>query len=154
MYTLSTSLHHFIPRIKAPEVTTYICSHACIVTQNNIIACNKFSLKARESHFVDLLRSRPFERVARQWARSVIVWAPSGKHEWAKVRAGSYHTRPENHANDFDFHFDVQLPSKYNKSGGNQTVRNFFCINRPFALVDHVINFRQTQKQFTFETFC
>ena len=66
MYTLSTSLHHFIPRIKAPEVTTYMCSHACIVTQNNIIACNKFSLKARESHFVDLLRSRPFERVARQ----------------------------------------------------------------------------------------
>jgi len=75
-------------------VTTDICSRACIVTQNNVIACNKFSLKARESHF------------------------------------------------------DVQLPSKYNKSVVNQTARNFFCINRPFALVDHVINFRETRKQF------
>ena len=51
-------------------------------------------------------------------------------------------------------HFDVQLPSEYNKSVGDQTARNFFCINKPFALVDHVINFRQTQKQFTIETFC
>ena len=40
----------------------------------------------------------------------------------------------------------------YNKSVGDQTARNFFCINRPFALVNHVTNFRQTQKQLAFET--
>ena len=44
---------------------------------------------------LDLLNSRAFERVARQWARSA-------KRERASESAGSYHTRPENHANDFE----------------------------------------------------
>ena len=33
------------------------------------------------------------------WARSATV---SAKRERAKARAGSYHTRPENQANDFE----------------------------------------------------
>ena len=56
---------------------------------------------------VDLLTSRAFQRVARQYARSAIVRAPRAKRERASerklvVRAGSYHTRPENNANDFE----------------------------------------------------
>ena len=45
--------------------------------------------RARALPLLDLLTSRAFERVARASER-------------AKVRAGSYHTRPENHANDFE----------------------------------------------------
>ena len=50
---------------------------------------------------LDLLTSRAFERVAWLWARSAIVRARSAS-ERKLVRAGSYHTRPENQANDFE----------------------------------------------------
>ena len=46
---------------------------------------------------IDLLTSRAFERVARSYERGA-----SAKRERAKARAGSYHTRPENQANDFE----------------------------------------------------
>ena len=48
---------------------------------------------------LELLTSRAFERVARQWARS-------GSERKLVVRAGSYHTRPENQANDFEKVYD------------------------------------------------
>ena len=48
---------------------------------------------------LELLTSRAFERVARQWARSV-------SERKLVVRAGSYHTRPENQANDFEKVYD------------------------------------------------
>ena len=35
-----------------------------------------------------------------------------------------------------------------------QAMTNQHGYNGPFALVDHVINFRETQKQFAFEKFC
>ena len=55
---------------------------------------------------LDLLTSRAFERVARQWARSEIVRARSASERKLVVRAGSYHTRPENQANDFEKVYD------------------------------------------------
>ena len=57
---------------------------------------------------LDLLTSRAFERVARLWARSAIVRARSASERARSAskrkpgRAGSYHTRPENQANDFE----------------------------------------------------
>ena len=51
---------------------------------------------ARALPSLDLLTSRAFERVARSYEREARA------SERAKVRAGSYHTRPENHANDFE----------------------------------------------------
>ena len=45
---------------------------------------------------LDLLTSRAFERVARSYERD----RTSAERERAK--AGSYHTRPENQANDFE----------------------------------------------------
>ena len=55
---------------------------------------------------LDLLTSRAFERVARQWARSEIVRERSASERKLVVRAGSYHTRPENQANDFEKVYD------------------------------------------------
>ena len=51
---------------------------------------------ARALPLLDLLTSRAFERVARSYEREARA------SERAKVRAGSYHTRPENHANHFE----------------------------------------------------
>ena len=48
---------------------------------------------------LELLTSRAFERVARQWARSA-------SERKLVVRAGSYHTRPENQAKDFEKVYD------------------------------------------------
>ena len=56
------------------------------------VARNLTGIAGWEASRVDLLTSRAFERVARA----------SAKRERAKVRAGSYHTRPENQANDFE----------------------------------------------------
>ena len=53
--------------------------------------------RARALLLLDLLTSRAFERVARSYERRA-----RSASERAKVRAGSYHTRPENHANDFE----------------------------------------------------
>ena len=44
----------------------------------------------RGLRYIDLLTSRAFEREARASERKL------------DARAGSYHTRPENHANDFE----------------------------------------------------
>ena len=46
---------------------------------------------------IDLLTSRAFERVARSYERGARASESS-----TVVRAGSYHTRPENQANDFE----------------------------------------------------
>ena len=52
---------------------------------------------------LDLLTSRAFERVARSYARRA-----RSASERAKAPAGSYHTRPENHANDFEkVYYDI-----------------------------------------------
>ena len=48
---------------------------------------------------IDLLTSRAFERVARSYERGARA---SAKRERGKAHAGSYHTRPENQANDFE----------------------------------------------------
>ena len=65
---------------------------------------------------IDLLTSRAFERVARLWARSAIVRARSASERARSaserklvVRAGSYHTRPENQANDFEKVYPLRL---------------------------------------------
>ena len=47
---------------------------------------------------LDLLTSRAFDRVARSYERR----ARSASERKLVVRAGSYHTRPENHENDFE----------------------------------------------------
>ena len=55
---------------------------------------------------LDLLTSRAFERVARQWARSASESEARASERKLVVRAGSYHTRPENQANDFEKVYD------------------------------------------------
>ena len=56
---------------------------------------SKDHLQLKGQSKLDLLTSQAFERVARQWARSA-------SERKLIVRAGSYHTRPENQVNDFE----------------------------------------------------
>ena len=56
-----------------------------------------YSIDQLTAGSLDLLTSRAFEREARSYERRA-----RSASERAKARTGSYHTRPENHANDFE----------------------------------------------------
>ena len=68
-------------------------------------------------------RSRAFERVARLWARSASE-REARASESSVVRAGSYHTRPENQANDFE-----KVYREQERFAARKVVFSWECLN-------------------------